>query len=77
MSKRFDVVRGAEPLVTAAVDYLAASRHMPNGQAVAMVERNLAALIHAAREFMDSVDSLEAGEMPRSWRRPEQEARSA
>ena len=77
MSTRFEAIRESQNLLTAAMDVLAAERHYPQGSAVRKVEDGTACLVHAARQFVAVVDSLEPGEMPVSWRPRERQEQAS
>ena len=76
MSTRGQVFQACQPAITAALELAVAERRLPAGEAVTGITDRTTALILAARELTDLVDSMEPGEMPRSWRR-EREARAS
>lgn len=76
MSTRGEVIRATTPLVTAALQVAVDERRYPGGIDVRRIDDSTAVLIRLARNLTEMVDALEAGDIPKAWRREPERAAS-
>jgi hypothetical protein len=75
VTTRFEVIRATAPVITAALALAVDERQNPGGVDVRRLDDTTAVLIRAARRLTALVDDLEAGDIPKAWRRePERKA---
>jgi hypothetical protein len=73
---RFDVLRATVPVVTAALAVALDERRNPGGVSVHRAEDATGALIREARRLTETVDALGAGDIPKAWRRDDEQVAS-